>query len=102
MLTLYLVGIIISESNDDRLYPVEYTPFVVWSFYFAYMFFPSRGILNPKGRNYFYTILKKILLTPFVKINFLLTFATDQAVSFVTAIKDFAYTVCFFKSEFTV
>ena len=59
-------------------------------------------MFNPKGRTYFYTLLKNILLSPFVKMSFLLSFASDQAVSFVTPIKDFAYTVCFYGSNFTV
>lgn len=35
-------------------------------------------------------------------MTFILSYATDQAVSFVVPIKDFAYTVCFYTSDFTV
>jgi len=43
-----------------------------------------------------------MILSPFVQMGFVLSFATDQAVSFVTSIKDFAYTICFYGSDFTV
>lgn len=35
-------------------------------------------------------------------MSFLLSFASDQLVSFVVPIKDFAYTLCFYTSDFTV
>lgn len=101
MLFLYLVGLEASKNRPTSL-PIEYTPFVVWTIYFTYIFFPSKLVFNPKGRTYFYAILKKIFKSPCVKMSFLLSFATDQAVSFVTSIKDFAYTVCFYGSDFSV
>ncbi len=59
-------------------------------------------MFNSKGRMYFYSLLKSILLSPFVKMGFVLSFATDQSVSFITSIKDFAYSICFYGSNFTV
>lgn len=41
-------------------------------------------------------------MSPCVKMSFVLSFATDQAVSFVTSIKDFAYSACFYGSDFSV
>ena len=35
-------------------------------------------------------------------MSFLLSYATDQLVSFIVPIKDFAYTLCFYTSDFTV
>lgn len=43
-----------------------------------------------------------MILSPIAKMGFVLSFATDQAVSFITPIKDFAYTVCFYGGSFTV
>jgi hypothetical protein len=86
----------------DTHLPIEYTPFVVWIIYFAYIFFPSKLVFNPRGRTYFYSVLKNIFKSPWVKITFVLSFATDQAVSFVTSIKDFAYSACFYGSSFSV
>ena len=31
----------------DTHLPIEYTPFVVWIIYFAYIFFPSKLVFNP-------------------------------------------------------
>jgi xenotropic and polytropic retrovirus receptor 1 len=100
-LFLYLAGVQAEETSRVNL-PLEYSPFLVWVVFFAYIFFPSQEMFNPKGRIYFYAILKSMLLSPLVKMGFVLSFATDQAVSFVTSIKDFAYTVCFYGSDFTV
>lgn len=82
--------------------PIEYTPFVIWTIFFLYIFFPNREVFNPRGRKYFYMLLKKIALGPFVKMSFLLSYAADQMVSFVVPIKDFAYTLCFYTSDFSV
>lgn len=59
-------------------------------------------MFNPRGRKYFYLLVKNIALSPIVKMSFLLSFASDQLVSFVVPIKDFAYTLCFYTSDFTV
>jgi hypothetical protein len=59
-------------------------------------------VFNPRGRKYFYLLVKKIVLTPCIKMSFLISYATDQLVSFVVPIKDFAYTVCFYTSTFKV
>lgn len=41
-------------------------------------------------------------MSPVVRITFLLSYGTDQLVSFIVPIKDFAYTLCFYTSDFTV
>jgi len=47
-------------------------------------------------------LVKKIILSPIVRMSFLLSYASDQLVSFVIPIKDFAYTLCFYTSNFTI
>lgn len=101
MLLLYLLGLSLNYQLKDVRLPIEYTPFVVWLLYFTYIFFPNRHVFNPRGRTYFYALLKQILLTPIVKMGFVLSYASDQAVSFVIPIKDFAYTVCYYTSYWT-
>jgi hypothetical protein len=99
MLLIYCV--LVSNNSNDKYkstYYAEYTPFLVWVLYFAYIFFPNREIFNPKGRKYFYNLIKKIIFSPILKITFLITWASDQAVSFVIPFKDFAYTICFYTS----
>jgi hypothetical protein len=103
MLFIYLLGLQYNRSEAEYHHvPIEYAPFFVWCLYFGYIFFPSKQMFNPQGRSYFYGLLKKMILSPFVRMSFVLSYATDQAVSFITPIKDFAYTVCFYGSDFTV
>ena len=103
MLFAYLIGLQYNRGSEEHHHvPIEYAPFLVWCLYLGYIFFPSKQVFNPKGRTYFYRLLKQMLLSPFVRMSFVLSFATDQAVSFVTPIKDFAYTICFYGSDFTV
>lgn len=73
-LMLLLYCIIESMTLDDvpikYVYLVEYTPFVVWVLYFAYIFFPNRDVFNPKGRRYFYDLLMKIIFSPIIKVMY--------------------------------
>jgi hypothetical protein len=41
-----------------------------------------------------------MLKSPCSKVSFLISWITDQAVSFVIPIKDLGYTICFFTSNF--
>jgi hypothetical protein len=103
MLFVYLMGLQYNRNQAEYHHiPIEYAPFFVWCLFLAYTFFPSKQLFNPQGRFYFYGLLRNMLLSPFVKMGFVLSFATDQAVSFITPIKDFAYAVCFYGSDFTV
>ena len=103
MLFGYLIGLQYNRGQVEHHHvPIEYAPFLVWCLYIGYIFFPSKQVLNPKGRTYFYGLIKQMLLSPVVRMSFVLSFATDQAVSFITPIKDFAYTACFYSSDFTV
>lgn len=45
-------------------------------------------------------MLVAVFKSPCSRVNFLISWVTDQAVSFVIPIKDFGYTICFFTSDF--
>jgi|688.fasta_scaffold2462391_1 hypothetical protein len=52
MLMLYFIGAsynttLIDQDKQDKRFPVEYTPFVVWIIYMGYIFFPNREVFNP-------------------------------------------------------
>lgn len=66
----------------------------------GYIFFPNREVFNPEGRKYFYKILASVIKSPCSRVNFLISWVTDQSVSFVIPIKDLGYTICFFTSDF--
>ncbi len=66
----------------------------------GYIFFPNREVFNPEGRQYFYKVLVSVIKSPLSRVNFLISWVTDQSVSFVIPIKDLGYTICFFTSDF--
>ncbi len=45
-------------------------------------------------------MLVSVIKSPCSRVNFLISWVTDQAVSFVLPIKDLGYTICFFTSDF--
>ena len=52
MLMLYFIGAsynttLIDQDKQDKRFPVEYTPFVVWIIYMGFIFFPNREVFNP-------------------------------------------------------
>jgi ABC-type multidrug transport system permease subunit len=49
MLMLYFIGASYNTTliDQDKRFPVEYTPFVVWIIYMGYIFFPNREVFNP-------------------------------------------------------
>lgn len=103
MLLIYFIGLTynVNKDEDDPRFQIEYTPFVVWLLYVGYIFFPNRDVFNPEGRKYFYRVLKEVFKSPFFKMSFLISWVTDQSVSFVVPIKDLAYTICFYTSDFS-
>jgi hypothetical protein len=99
MLLIYFIGLShnIQYPEDNRL-PVEYAPFVVWVLYFGYIFFPNRDVFNSKGRKYFYRMLKEVIMAPFTRMSFVISWITDQSVSFIIPIKDLSYSLCYYTS----
>lgn len=72
-----------------------YLPPFVWFIFFFYLFFPSKTAFNYKGRLYFFEMCRDILISPFIHLEFLIPWATDQMLSLVIPLKDMAYTVCY-------
>jgi len=100
MFMLYLTGKQYTDKFGGYL-PVEYAPFMVYIVYFAYIFFPSDYVFNPKGRRYLYRILINILTSPVIPMTFIIAWTTDQTVSFVGPLKDLAFTVCYYTSHYS-
>jgi hypothetical protein len=74
--------------DNSQLILSCYAPLFVWIALFGYIFFPSKHQFNPKGRKYFRKIIGLVASTPFLPIDFRITFSTDQLVSFVGPLKD--------------
>jgi hypothetical protein len=53
-------------------------------------------IFNWKGRLYMWKIIGLCIISPLYQVNFTISFTTNQFVSLVNAIKDFAYTTCYY------
>lgn len=66
-----------------------------WAVLLIYMFYPSKFAFNAEGRLYLFKILKNMIASCFF-VDFTLSWATDQLVSFVIPIRDLEYTVCYY------
>jgi hypothetical protein len=102
MLMVYFIGASYNSSLElkEKRFPIEYSPFLVWILYLGYIFFPNREVFNAEGRKYFYRVLVDMLKSPCSRVSFVISWVTDQSVSFVIPIKDLGYTICFFTSDF--
>ena len=72
-----------------------YLPPITWLFFLIYLLFPSNKIFNPKGRIYFFKLVRDIFFSFFRKTKFLVPWATDQMLSLVIPLKDLSYTICY-------
>lgn len=80
----------------DFLPEKKYIAIIIWVFLFGYLFFPSRKYCNGQGRIYVFKLLHRILFLSCFQVDFVVNWATDQLVSFVTPLKDLEYTFCFY------
>lgn len=75
-----------------------YIPLITWVFIVLYFLFPF-PYFNWEGRKYFFRLMFRIFFLSFFMIDFTMSWATDQMVSFVTPIKDLEYTFCYYISR---
>lgn len=101
MFMLYITGKQYTDKFGGYL-PVEYAPFMAYLVFFTYTFFPSDYVFNPKGRKYLYRILLNIISSPFIPMTFIIAWTTDQTVSFVGPLKDLAYSICYYTSDYSI
>jgi len=55
----------------------KYLPPCIWMIFFGYILFPSKKIFNGTGRLYMFNMIKDLLLSPFMYITFIMSWATD-------------------------
>lgn len=69
------------DSNDDLDFlawlPDSYTPLIVWTCFFGYIFFPSYSVFNGEGRKYLFNLLYLCLFSLFYPMEFRISWATD-------------------------
>jgi len=87
-------------SQSLSFVPKEVIPLFAWIVFIGYLVFPHRKMFNGQGRLYVFRIVKNMLKTPFISVNFPLIWATDQLASFVLPLKDLEYTICFYTTFF--
>jgi len=74
----------------------KYIALIIWFVLIGYMLFPSKKYCNGQGRLYVFRLLQRIVCLSFFHVDFIMNWATDQIVSFVTPLKDLEYTFCYF------
>jgi hypothetical protein len=96
---IYLVMVIVyilSVKNILISLPHIYAPLIAWITLIGYMLFPSKKFCNWQGRLFTFKLIGRMLFFWTAQVDFLLGWGTDQLVSFVTAFRDFEYTICFY------
>ena len=78
-------------SSNVGLYLPPFTYFI----FIIYLFFPSKKFFNAKGRIFFFVLCKKVFLSPCQNFEFIISFCTDQALSFIIILSDFVYSFCY-------
>ena len=87
-----------SDSNFLSIIPINYMGGINWVIFLGYLFFPHKKYLNGPGRGYIFRMFWKILSRSWIKVEFPMIFIINQFTSFVLALKDLEYTVCFYIS----
>ena len=79
----------------------QYLVLFVWGLFGIYLINPF-PIFNWNSRLYAFKLVLKSLFSPFLGVIFPVIWMTDQAISLVTPLKDFAYTICYYQNiDFT-
>jgi hypothetical protein len=66
-----------------------------WGIFILLIFLPF-PIFNLKGRIFAFKLIFKSMLSPLLGVTFPIIWLTNQVVSLITPLKDFAYTICFY------
>ena len=71
---------------------------IFWAIIICYLILPL-PILHYKGRLYFLKILGKVIMSPCIRMSFLIIWVSEQLVSFNQPFADLFYTICSFTSR---
>lgn len=75
--------------------PIQYICLICWVIFIFSLIVPL-PILNYKGRIYGIKLMVNAVLSPLFGVTFPIIWMTDQLVSLITPLKDFAYTICYY------
>lgn len=95
------IGNLTSDSSLKNIFSSKialYLPPFSYFIFIFYIFFPSKKYFNAKGRIFFFTLCKDVILSPCINFEFITSFCSDQALSFIIILSDFVYSFCYFVS----
>ena len=95
-LFLFLLYIIVlTEMVKWKFRYFRYFGHIMWLFLIIYLFIPLPWGIN-QGKKYFLKLLGNVILSlfPFIRSNILVIWITEQFVSFIQPMSDFAYSMC--------
>jgi hypothetical protein len=96
-LILFLLYILkLTKIAEFGHFEGEYLALIGWGIFIGSLLIPL-PIFNHKGRIYGLKLLISSILAPIRGVYFPIIWFTDQVVSLVTPLKDFAYTVCYYR-----
>lgn len=82
-------------------FPPQYLVLFVWGVFFVFIFNPL-PLFYYKSRIFTLKLLLRIIISPFMGVPFVVSWATDQLVSLITPFEDMVYTGCYyFNIDFT-
>ena len=104
ILMLTLLWYILIRDDEDFSHilgfiPKEYTPLITWLFFLSYLFFPNFKYFNGEGRQYFFKMIKNVLICMFINVDFPIIWATEQFLSFVIPIRDIEFSICYYTEK---
>jgi len=104
ILMLTLLWYILIREDEDFAYilgfiPKEYSPLICWVLFLGYLFFPSFKYFNGEGRRYFFKLIKNLFIYSFISVDFPITWATEQFISFVIPIRDIEFSICYYTEK---
>lgn len=101
ILMLTMLWYILLREDEDFSHilgflPKEYAPLLCWVIFLCYLFFPNFKYFNGEGRLYFFKLIKNLLLYSFINVDFPMTWATEQFLSFVIPLRDIEFSTCYY------
>lgn len=73
----------------------SYIPLLVWLPFVAFMLNPF-PIICFHGRLYFFKLVLKVIMSPFLVIDFMIILGTANAISLLNVFQDITFTICYY------
>ncbi len=96
-MVFFLVYLLMEANIITQLsfFPKEYFALVLWMVLALYLVMPV-PIFNYQGRLYAMKLIFKCIFSPYLGVEFIIVWMTDQWISLVTPFRDLSYTICYY------